>query len=324
MNKLTELKVLPINDNEVLIRWKITYWCNFRCEYCIQGNHDDVNLMPLDTLLDHAAKINAFIKENLSDKKIRFVLIGGEIFVYDVYKLFEVLTKDIKNFSIQITSNFSFPIEKYKKTIDFVLKNNIKYNMVFSYHYQYWKGFDFLDKLKTLQSYYNDDQIKKLSFNIQYTVTENNFNIVKEQIETADTYNFKQINYNVDIERAKSMQNAIIHSQEVIDFCNQKRSKFNRKNIICTFDDGSEIILTRSDLMTNYIEYTHTINGLCKSDNKMFEFNSDNNQLSFRKRLCEKWLSFSKIDADINEIVCQKKYCPICTPGVLIRFPNNF
>lgn len=170
----------PVNN---YLDVKVSYACNFKCEYCYQA--DKTGKRMCGTLSkENADNLLKFVRR--LNEPYNVTLAGGEPFVYPhLQYLGEKLTK--MGHEINIITNFSMPFEKIEQ---FVKQVNISAFSI-SVHLTQWPDMEvFYQKLQKLVAVREKN---KLKFRILLTcvLTENNFEKVK-QLE-------KQINQNFDL-----------------------------------------------------------------------------------------------------------------------------
>lgn len=109
------------------IDFLITQKCNYRCEYCSQSKKFYKNT-------NHASNetIEAFLKFiKTLDKDFEITISGGEPLFHP--RFFEVVEEIKKcNLKLSVISNFSFPVENYKKIADIMGENLVE--LFVSYH----------------------------------------------------------------------------------------------------------------------------------------------------------------------------------------------
>ncbi len=95
------------------IDFLITQKCTFKCEYCSQSKRWHKHL---DSANDEI--IESFFRLlNTIDKDFEITLSGGEALLHP--RFFEIIqTTKERGFKINLISNFSFELEKYKKIVD--------------------------------------------------------------------------------------------------------------------------------------------------------------------------------------------------------------
>ncbi len=141
---------LPICVNETIhhIDVKISYACNFKCEYCYQvdnkgnrykGIFEQKNI---DNLIKFLDRLNA---------KCRVNLVGGEPFVYPYLNEFAKKLVDKGHLPNMIT-NFSASFEKIESFLD-IVKNNLR-GFSISIHISQWNDInDLYSKIQKLVDY---------------------------------------------------------------------------------------------------------------------------------------------------------------------------
>lgn len=162
MNNDDIIKIESINNNDFIIRWKLTSLCNYNCSFCIQGNkqrHINESKKESIKIRENICKnLIKFIENKLNGKykKLRIVLIGGEVTILkDFLDILEKLIncKFNNNIVINITTNASFDklfIKKLKKIVYSKTKNMRKLNISCSFYNEYTTDKDLINKLKLL------------------------------------------------------------------------------------------------------------------------------------------------------------------------------
>ena len=155
------IKVENLNrGNSFIIRWNLTYLCNYSCDFCIQGNkkeHIDkskVESIKIRTkICDNLIK---FIENNLNNKYefIKLYLIGGEITILkDFLDIIEkiVNSKFDGKIEFKITSNLSAKKEIFVKLLE-IFKNhdNRELHISASFYKEFAKENEFIEKIKLL------------------------------------------------------------------------------------------------------------------------------------------------------------------------------
>lgn len=318
---MKKVKKIEVISNDFIVRWSLTSSCNKKCEYCIQRQYEKgaSKLLDIDIIKSHANKINKAIADNYAENRVKLFLLGGECFLYDLSKVVSVFNTNKNIRLIQIESNFTFDNKKYK---DFLLSLKDKHVYLFcSYHYQYWEDFDFLKKFKDLKDFIKDNNLK-VEMIIQYTVTEKNFSIVKEQIKNISNYIDDNQRISVGIERG--VDESIKHSQEVINFCNEHTKNMDTKKIKLLYDDNTYDIAFRNDILNNNIDLVKSKNSICHSTGKYLVFNSDTKDLKYRFRNCGPLIEYDEDEFFLHhdDIICKNEYCSLCYGGISFNTMN--
>lgn len=155
---------------------KITYACNFKCEYCYQtdgfGNRQRGMLSE-----KNVENLLGFL--NRLDNRFRVTLAGGEPFVYPhLEKLVSGLTE--RKCQIMVITNFSAPMEKIRRFVD--ICGNCMREFSISIHLSQWKDMlEFYDKLGSFLEIIHE---RKLPVHVSSTcvVTDENFSEVQTLI----------------------------------------------------------------------------------------------------------------------------------------------
>ncbi|MBR3229320.1 MAG: radical SAM protein [Bacilli bacterium] len=176
------VKVENLNrGNKFIIRWSLTYLCNYACDFCIQGNKSKHSLKSMDENIDKRTKICdnivKFIETKLKNYEyIEIYLIGGEVtFLKDFLDIIEKLVNSRfkGKISIILTTNLSLDIDKLKKltAIFNEKRENIReLHINASYYKEFAKEEEFIEKIKLISKYNKVSKIpgiKKLHFNLR-------------------------------------------------------------------------------------------------------------------------------------------------------------
>lgn len=165
------------NERNLLLRWRVTYWCNYNCSYCFQHNHNPNQKLPYE--LSGIASISAQIKNKRfahsfrnhttnewlnafqrigENRKIALIITGGEPFLdwKNFSKILQGLTEMDSVDNIRIDTNGSWKFEKYHN-IDF---SKIYLNI--SFHPEQIDMLKFFDQIENLQKF--DINIAMINF----------------------------------------------------------------------------------------------------------------------------------------------------------------
>lgn len=144
-----------IKNNYLKIQYQPTFWCNYKCFYCIQGvNSDKRKLTPKEKVYKTAEKIAD--KLNYYNGNLLLTIVGGEVTIpYDIKEIAEPFLKlNLKNFKLSIITNLSNSLEYYIDLLNYCNKNKIDLRLNASYHYS---DFDiFYNKVKKLNTLKNN------------------------------------------------------------------------------------------------------------------------------------------------------------------------
>lgn len=155
IESIESLNKYPFN-----IKWRLTHVCNYKCSYCIRSKHTSpFNELEEDIKIidENVSEIARLIVEN--GKDTRLLLIGGEVTLLPLHEIIEKLHSKCKGLlkRINITSNFSKPVNYFNDLFDLGSKLNIEMSITFSFHPEYFSLESFIAKLKQLKLKQNSD-----------------------------------------------------------------------------------------------------------------------------------------------------------------------
>ena len=193
------------------IDFLITQKCNYRCEYCSQSKKFYKNTHSADD-----KTIDAFLKFiKKLDKNFEITISGGEPLVHP--RFYEVI-EEIKKCGLKLTviSNFSFPIENYKKIVDIMEGNLIE--LFVSYHDSQVSDFEeFLIKVKEFNNYRKDGT----KFSVASVLSDKNVSKLKKLSEfLAEFPDDKKVNFCLQHMRIKNSY--VEYGAEASEFLKQK------------------------------------------------------------------------------------------------------
>ena len=188
---------------------KITYACNYKCEYCYQADENGKRQVGMLSK-KNAQNLVKFAKR--LKEKYYITLAGGEPFVYPYLNyLGKELTK--QGHIVNLITNFSAPFEKIETFIKLTKKNLGPFSI--SLHLSQHEDMnEVYEKLRKL------DKLKKdlcLDFPILLTcvLTEENF----EKLKEVDDYINKNFDFPLEIQRVYDRQGQyIVYNNEIEDF----------------------------------------------------------------------------------------------------------
>lgn len=203
MRKVFKSKYIDFADEYYkYIYFEPTYRCNYKCEYCVQKDYrnklnNSVELNAPDDVVD------GFIKfVNSLEQKSFFQLLGGEIFIHP--RIYEILDVILKNgHDLEIITNFSFPLENYKKMLEMNVRNS-KILISISLHLSQVNIDDFKQKVVELADLLKENDYVKYS--VRSVLLEENFDTLVD----LDKELFEKTNQNVEF------QNLLVDKKEVI------------------------------------------------------------------------------------------------------------
>lgn len=144
------------------IRWRVTSLCNYRCEFCIQGDHDrhvrDAQGETAEIRLEICRALRGFLDGLTGYRRVRIHLIGGEITILkDLPLLVDLLAQSSfpGGIDFQITTNFSAAAEYYTRLAD-IMKRSSRANqrrhlqLAASFYPAYVSREEFIEKIRAV------------------------------------------------------------------------------------------------------------------------------------------------------------------------------
>lgn len=151
---------LQMDNKTYIIRWQVTYLCNYYCDFCVQGNKE----YHLQRAKGESAQIREMIcrkliilmEEQLNEKAevIQLYMIGGEVtilkdFLPILSRLLEVKFNGM--LEIHITTNLSIDIKTCKKLVIMLKgKKNRRLTLSCSYYKEFTDEKTFFKKIDIL------------------------------------------------------------------------------------------------------------------------------------------------------------------------------
>lgn len=304
-NNITQLDCKNINSlitpfEKPKLIYRITNWCNYKCSYCIQKTHD--NLKPLDQNILHSTeKLIRQITDNslntlfLQSRKVQ--LVGGEISFLDLVNdvMSPFLKSKINIESYLIISNFSAPIENYKKIIDFISQNNLKLSLHLSFHEEFISYENFFKKFEELNNYCKNNLNIKLS--IEMVVSLKNLELAKK-IKELYANKYKII---FDKNRFES-------KNEVDDFLTQDDAV---KTFNITLNSGEKLSYKKTSFFKAIGNPNFPSKGfICKKRSYNLKFDTYSNKLQ---------IACKQNSSQFKNILCNQEYCSLCNFKYLVK-----
>ncbi len=201
------------------IDFLITQKCNYRCEYCSQSKKFYKN-----TSHSSDKTIEAFLNFiKTLDKNFEITISGGEPLCHP--RFFEVI-KEIKNQNLKLTviSNFSYPLDDYKKIVDIVGENLSE--LFISFHSSQVKN---IEEFKNKIMEFNKLKPSNTRFSVGSVLSDENCNILK------DMANFlKEANIKFCLQHMRIKNSYVEYKKEAADFLAQN-AEIEPGRVINTF-----------------------------------------------------------------------------------------
>lgn len=199
------------------IYFQITDKCNYRCEYCIQDKQQTMNASDevMDAFIDCICNL---------DKTWKIMIMGGEALVHPrFFELVEIIAKH--NHNLFLITNFSFPVETYKKLVDIMGNKLVKLNA--SLHLSQVNSIDsFIEKAIVFNNY----KSQNTDFTVTSVISDENFEILKEIKLKLQKYKIK-----LNLQRCRTDSEYVKYDDRIEKYLNQNSE--NSAKIINNLDD---------------------------------------------------------------------------------------
>lgn len=186
------------------VYFQITDKCNYRCEYCIQDKESTQNASDevINSLIEIAKNLEGTWK---------FMIMGGEALVHPrFYEFVDVIVSSKHN--LFLITNFSFPIESYKKLADLCGNRLIKLNA--SLHLSQVKS---IDEFITKAIEFNRNKPRKTDFTVTSVITDDNFEILQETKLRLARHGVK-----MNLQRLRTDTESIKYNNKIEQYLNKK------------------------------------------------------------------------------------------------------
>lgn len=206
MLKREDIKSISyVGDDSFKVQWQPTRWCNYKCEYCCQSDKNKtltITRKSNDSFLEEAKQIAEFLHnkvlQKLNPNRTRWLsYIGGEVSFYDLTKASQIIYDRFPFQKLSIITNLSAPINVYSDLINFSIENNIKLNIVGSYHDTQISAEKFIEKAIEIKKLTDSDLF---NFTLTTVLNESNYDKIAEFFKLAYNNDFK---FKADYERDK-------------------------------------------------------------------------------------------------------------------------
>lgn len=150
-------------DDKCVIKWRLTDVCNYACTYCIRKPlvHDGHTLTKdMNACIDAIDDVKRIARElyEINNRLVKIDLIGGEISLFDqLNAMIGILFIEPCIAEINITTNLSRNADYYIQLCETAKKYNKVLSLTASFHFQYAKLDEFMDKAKIMHNYLEDN-----------------------------------------------------------------------------------------------------------------------------------------------------------------------
>lgn len=311
-SKIYKIEAISASKNIVTLKIFLSTYCNYNCSYCIQKKFREKIKNKKLTDNEITNSINILIEKlkelNIENMNISLSLIGGEISFFNIKSLvIEPLLKNKFNITkIIITSNFSNNIDWYLDLYNFLYLKNIKLSYTFSFYEEFADENKFLEKLNKL---YMAVDKKYCTITIETVINNNNFNIIK------NFYNkyckiilHKDRRFLIDLDvNTKNINTGVYNF-----VYNTNTSATFNKTLVVYQENEKPIKINRVSLLSDSPIGFPSKGFLCKNRYKNLQFFCDKNKLVTKCSI-----------STLNECICDKDYCRLCTSPVDIEKINH-
>lgn len=292
------------NKNPSLkIFYRLPQWCNFHCSYCTMKSFEKDKPKEEDIKKDCQQMINqlqVYLKNINKDKSLYFSIMGGEFSVYNIVDT--VIIPIINNFSdrkisFHFTSNFSGSLNNFLNIAKTLEEKNITNTLSFSFHEEFMKIDQFLNKFQKLKDLTSN--FTKLKLKINSVVDNNNFELIKDFYnQSIKLCDFVGIAINT---KAKDIK------PEIYEWINNIKDTASKSYLI-TFKDNTTEYRDKDELFTNPKGFPSK-GFLCQDRLLNLKYIYGTN----------KFQTYCSIDEGKNNIICTKEYCRLCGRVKLIQ-----
>ena len=159
---ISRIENLAFDGQALEIRWRVTTLCNYRCDFCIQGNREEHLRQARGESADTREAICRRLVEWIEAQKkfdfVKIALIGGEV---TCLKDFPQLLKTLcecrfrGEISFHITTNFSQSAEYFKRLCDMAQGSAHRRRLILSasFYPEYTTREAFCGKLREIEEY---------------------------------------------------------------------------------------------------------------------------------------------------------------------------
>lgn len=306
MNTYTKDDIIQFykeNKPYKIINWKLTKWCNYRCQYCISlrnSNKNTDNDFPKYEDLSKSADILNKLIEDQNDN-VEIQLIGGEVTWLPIKRLITEHLTSKKIIRIKITSNMSQSYDWWVDFSNFCKEKNILLDILGSMHPSQIK--DINNFVKNIV-FLSNERPK----NTAVTAVFNNDNIddLLSKFKLIEDNGYKG-RFSIGIERQKG--NVIVN---LTDENKKKLEKYTAKNLAFTVElkNGEILNINKADLIMNFGQDFNSFN--CEASRFQFK----NNKLY----ICVCKGSTVEVDSlNMKPVICNQNVCSLCFVGRVYR-----
>lgn len=302
--------VIDLMPNDCTIKWRMTDLCNIHCSYCGRRRHTiskwtkEEKESQEDKLCEIIKDISKMInKTKFSNVKLN--LLGGEITIFDLVKIFKNLESD-KIKVVRITTNTMQSIKYYFDLLGYLHSRNIQANICFSLHTEFLSFDKYFEKIAQLK-----DKVDILTCEIPSRA--DNQDICQKFIDKCEEL---EVNYCLDADIRASQKGA---REKGLLTANKIFGEKNPRYLV-TFTDGTQKyyigrsqFLTDKDIDGKDLKYIHSKGLYCTIGYNYVYIDFD--KVNCRKSVesgCHELMDIKDFNFLDRPAVCKSDYCTIC------------
>lgn len=293
------------------IKWYMTRWCNYHCDYCCQNKNTDHRnkFTPEEDLMNTAQHLhNIILKYDISEYILQ--LIGGEVTYYNITNIMDILyTPGLK--TLQITTNFSQKESFFQNLIDWCTEHNVRINLFCSYHSGQTDFDSFFNKAKTISKYLNNNgQLKCTS-----VASNDSIEYVHRMEDFCNANNIKYVLYHEMTAGKRENNDDLVdftkcskHDSTTFIFPDEtfhSRTEWKYNYDFADFSDNELWCSGSLSMISVYFDDDSIYAQPCKSKRSVGDLKMET--LSFEPVKCDEKCKFCQIHCFINNVDSDKK-----------------
>ena len=209
------------------ISWKMTSWCNYRCSYCYMAKEvaKGNNHTPFEKILAIAERLDGIIERQAKGRNVELHMIGGEVCVYDLVQVLEKI-QSLQLKIIIVATNFSAPVDYWKRLKDYCFKRGILPKIIASFHLEQCDREKFVKKAIAVNA------------SVKCVVNSRNINEYRPYFEKLRKAGNK-IQVTIERDNINSCEQLKGKDLEYVNFLNNEMKKDSKPYFVVAVRDGS-------------------------------------------------------------------------------------
>lgn len=231
--------IKDLDDADCVIKWRITDLCNIKCSYCLR-KYKQTRKATDELIKEQTEKLCSVIEqiskmlEKTEFKNVKIDLIGGEVSLFDLKRVFKHLKSD-KVKKSNITTNFIKSADYYADLCDFFHEIGIKNTVTASFHYEFQTLENYLKKIEAVRNKFDILKCEMVS-------TSNNQELCRTFIKECES---RGLDYMVEADLSDNKLNA--RKNGLITASRKKKNRY----LVEFTDGGKKEYSTRNQLLTD-------------------------------------------------------------------------